>query len=163
MYSLIIQEYGQNTEGHICPNSTLSKYGRIQRISGTFQNTAEYRTKYSRIQTIGNCTKLDRKLYPSPHCGWPMHRDAPGVPMHRALLAPRPHADSRRYSCACTRHHQCSASQHHPCGWCDALGRPIIQISDRAIVLGRACVRACVCVRDVSSRRILRLKSNYLI
>ena len=30
----------------------------------TFWNTAEYRTKYSRIQTIGNCTKLDRKLYP---------------------------------------------------------------------------------------------------
>ena len=49
VYSLIIQEYGQNTEGHICPKSTLSKYGRIQRISkfrirqNTEQNTAEYR------------------------------------------------------------------------------------------------------------------------
>ena len=64
MYSLVIQEYGQNTEGHICPNSTLSKYGRIQRISENFQNTAEYRTKYSRIQWIGNCSELDRKLYP---------------------------------------------------------------------------------------------------
>ena len=69
MYSLIIQEYGQNTEGHICPNSTLSKYGRIQRIFGTFQNTAKYNTEYNRIQMIGNCTKSDKKLYPSrEHC-----------------------------------------------------------------------------------------------
>ena len=64
VYSLIIQEYGQNTEGHICPNSTLSKYGRIQRIFGTFQNTAKYNTEYNRIQVIRNCTKSDKKLYP---------------------------------------------------------------------------------------------------
>ena len=36
VFSLVLQEYGQNTEGHICLNSTLSKYGRIQRISETF-------------------------------------------------------------------------------------------------------------------------------
>ena len=76
VYSLISQEYGQNTEGHICPNSTLSKCSRIQRISEIFQNTAEYRTKYSRIQTIGNCTKFDRKLYPSL-CMVSSHRIAP--------------------------------------------------------------------------------------
>ena len=43
VYSLVLQEYGQNTK---------------------VQNTAEYRTKYSRIQWIGNCSELDRKLYP---------------------------------------------------------------------------------------------------
>ena len=65
MYSLVIQEYRQNTEGRICQNSTLSKYGRIQRISEKNQNTEEYRTKYSRIQWLGNCSELDRKLHPS--------------------------------------------------------------------------------------------------
>ena len=43
-----VVEGRDGTEGHICPNSTLSKYGRIQRISEKFQNTAEYRTKYNR-------------------------------------------------------------------------------------------------------------------
>ena len=92
MYSLIIQEYGQNTEGHICPDSTLSKYGRIQRISEIFQNTAEYRTKYSRIQTIGNCTKLDRKLYPSLDlacCGY-----TPRINQRRGVWCHPPSADA---------------------------------------------------------------------
>ena len=62
-----------------------------------FQNTAEYRTKYSRIQRIGNCSELDRKLYPSPPP--PPHATCPSCP----TILPPSHTGRLLFPCPTLR------------------------------------------------------------